>query len=120
MTTIESALVARKELGLFLRGFRENFFERMGLPNKMQLSRRRLAGRAGTTEQVIINLEHGIVNPEREIFEKVIKSLKLPDSESGEAVALLNLFSQAPGPRKWRQRKHHAILSNLKWRQGRR
>jgi hypothetical protein len=96
---------AREELGLFLRGFRESFFNRgFGDSRKKELSRRRLAGRAHTTEDVIKNLEHGIVNPERHIFERVIRTLRLSEEDHEEAYRLLNLFSNTE-VRQWTKRK---------------
>lgn len=113
----DQALQARVDLGLFLRGFREDYFKRKCPKDKKklleQLSRRGLAGRAGTTEQVIINLEHGIVNPERAIFEKVIKSLELSDDDAREAFELLDLFSTSPSPHKWNRRGYRAPFKRL-------
>lgn len=91
---------AREALGLLLRGFRENFYERLGQPNKEQLSRKKLAGRVRVSEDVIKNLEHGIPNPERSVFERTIRELRLLGDDSDEAYRLLNLFSVPVPPHK--------------------
>lgn len=95
---------AREGLGLFLRGFRESFFARKGRSNKRELSRERLAGRAHTSGDVIKNMEHGIVNPERHIFERVIRTLGLSELEHAEAYRLLDLFSK-PDVRRYTRSK---------------
>ena len=95
---------AREDLGLFLRGFRESFFARMGGSNKKELSRKRLAGRAHTTEDSIKNLEHGVVNPERHVFERVIRTLRLEEDAHTKAFRLLNLFS-VPDVRRYSRSK---------------
>jgi len=96
---------AREKLGLFLREFREDFFNNgFGNSKKKQLSRARLAGRAHTTEDVIRNLEHGVINPERHIFERVIRVLRLEGKDREEAYRLLNLFSTLD-VRRWTRSK---------------
>ncbi len=69
----------RVALGLLLRGARE----------RKRWSRVFLAMEVSLRERVIINLEHGVVNPARGEFVRVIKTLALPAREMEEAYALL-------------------------------
>ena len=106
--TIE-AEQARNSLGLLLRKFRQSFPLRTG-ESKNQLSRLRLSSAVSVNKISIINLEHGIPNPTREVFEKVINYLRLPENDSDEAYRLLNLFSS---PRKWERRGYKAPFTRL-------
>jgi ribosome-binding protein aMBF1 (putative translation factor) len=70
---------AREKLGLLLRRFRE----RLGW-KRVDLARETLL-----KERVIINLEHGVVNPARGEFIRIIKILALPAKEREKAYGLL-------------------------------
>ena len=103
----ESESESRKTLGLFLRKFREDYFLRTRNSQEIQLSRKRLAGRVLVNESVIINLEHGVPNPGRSVFEKVIKALKLSNEDSTEAYIILDLFSGKFSRHKRKRVKFH-------------
>jgi len=89
---------ARQTLGFLFRSFREK---------NRWMTREKLASKAGVDRQVIINLEHGVKNPSRQEFLTVMKILKLPAKETGEARRLINII--------YRRRRHkfHLHISIL-------
>lgn len=73
---------ARGDLGLLLRKYRE----------QMNLKRPRLAEISGIDKGVIIKLEHGVQNPTRCEFRKIINCLRLPPEAREKAGRMLAII----------------------------
>ena len=97
---------AREKLGPLLRKLRE----------KRKRNRGELAEHAGLDERVVINLEHGVVNPTRQDFNKVIKALTISQKELGEVGWLLGIIHPTKGRKKFHL--HSSILAQRRRRQG--
>ncbi len=93
---------ARDGLGSLLRKVRE----------RKGLDRERLAQLTGLTVEVIVKLEHGVVNPTRSDFRKIIDVLALSKKMRGRAGWLLGIIH----PRRKRDVKFHLHSSVLKQR----
>lgn len=77
-----SSYEARDGLGSLLRKVRE----------KKGLDIETLAQRTGLQVEVIVKLEHGVVNPTRSDFQKIIVALALPKKLRGKAGQLLGII----------------------------
>ncbi len=97
---------ARDGLGSLLRKVRE----------KKGLDRETLAQRTGLQVEVIVKLEHGVVNPTRSDFQKIIVALALSKKLRGKAGQLLGIIH----PRRKRKVKFHLHSSVLQQRSRRR
>ncbi len=95
--SVESA--KRKQLGLFLRGFRE----------QRRWSRSHLREISGVELGVIKRMEHGVENPTRQDFQRIIKVLGLSRKDKQNAREMLSAIH----PRKFRRMKFHLPMSIL-------
>ena len=99
---------ARAELGEIFRYHREQ---------KQGLSREQTARKIKVDVVVIIRLEHGVVNPERKVFEELVTALKLPSSVEETVHFLLSKVFPPPPPRIFKRVKldsKHVRRHNLK------